>query len=722
LQGERTAETDALILQYFGLKRTAPDTPWIYRDSGQKPVRILTLAEVASLPPSLAREPDFLELLKAAISPGSLLWWPSEQGDREVVRTPDEVLVQIFANLVDQFDTDGFPTRILFWDPANAREGRVFSGIEHLPYLHRVRSMLTPLRQSVPPSPFAAEDPLQPGSLFTSAPVSDPGGAWVWQDVGLWNPHALSGNYSGPGPSAFRVMAKSRSNFALRAVQTHTLFSEEARIPAQSEDFAASALRIEGEQMRFYLQRTAVAGLGKTVYLSDPAIATWLRVERGVESKMPPNGIPDALGNGLAGIAFAEVPRVYGVEVAQGTSSRRFSILPSHYEMVSEEDPSGFVVIDYSLEYALPDASGEPRWIEYDRKLGARALKASWFESESAAPEFWEFSDPRSALGGMRGVSHPARFPAFFANRFAEPDARMDADGVVRRATGAFIRAGTVSASPSIPADRALPPLPEHLPVVLNRPFRSVAEMAYAWSGQPWKQLDFSIPESAYAGLLDVFCLRENEHPRALEAGRVSLNTRHPAVLEAVLHGTRLDEAAPGPVLSSGASGSAQQLAQALVARTASSDPQKGPLANLRDLSGSWRGGSTPSSSSGPVSGVQAYQGFAADLPAALSDAEGVLRSERARSAVFRALADAGGTRVWNVLVDVVIQAGRYPRSALGSRVGGAQILGAEARATIAQSELQGFTVEAQQRFWWHLAVDRLTGEVLDEQIEPVVP
>jgi hypothetical protein len=262
-------------------------------------------------------------------------------------------------------------------------------------------------------------------------------------------------------------------------------------------------------------------------------------------------------------------------------------------------------------------------------------------------------------------------------------------------------------------------PSPEQLPFILNRPFRSVAEMSYAWSGLPWKQLDFSTPESGFAGLLDVFCVAENDHPRALEAGRVSLNTRHPEVLEAVLYGVRLDEAAPRSVLSTGTAGSARRLAEALVARTSSTDPLRGPLTNLRDLVGVWRE-SIPGQpvATGSINGSTRFHGFASDLPAALTGAEWVLRSERARGSVMRALSDAGQTRVWNLLVDVVVQSGRYPRAAPGSRV--SRFSGGGQSAT--QTELEKFVVEAQHRFWWHLAVDRLTGQLLDEAVEVVDP
>ncbi len=46
-------------------------------------------------------------------------------------------------------------------------------------------------------------------------------------------------------------------------------------------------------------------------------------------------------------------------------------------------------------------------------------------------------------------------------------------------------------------------------PVVLNRAFRAVGELGYAFRDLPFKSLDFWSPDSADAALLDVFCLEE---------------------------------------------------------------------------------------------------------------------------------------------------------------------------------------------------------------------
>jgi hypothetical protein len=72
---------------------------------------------------------------------------------------------------------------------------------------------------------------------------------------------------------------------------------------------------------------------------------------------------------------------------------------------------------------------------------------------------------------------------------------------------------------------------------------------------------------------------------------------------------------------------------------------------------------------------------------------------QRFREAAIRPLAAAGSTRVWNVMIDLVAQAGRYPQ-----------------RTT----NFANFVVDGEQRYWVHISIDRLTGEVLDKQVEVV--
>jgi hypothetical protein len=64
---------------------------------------------------------------------------------------------------------------------------------------------------------------------------------------------------------------------------------------------------------------------------------------------------------------------------------------------------------------------------------------------------------------------------------------------------------------------------------------------------------------------------------------------------------------------------------------------------------------------------------------------------------VIRALADGGQTRVWNLLIDLIVQTGRIPDSA---------------------RDLTRFAKDGEARVWVHLAIDRFTGEILDKQLE----
>src|SRR5581483_2747177 len=62
-----------------------------------------------------------------------------------------------------------------------------------------------------------------------------------------------------------------------------------------------------------------------------------------------------------------------------------------------------------------------------------------------------------------------------------------------------------------VPTPTPTPPAPavsigdNWRPVMMNRPFRSVGEMGYAFRDQPFRTLSFSSASSPDAGLLDLF-------------------------------------------------------------------------------------------------------------------------------------------------------------------------------------------------------------------------
>jgi hypothetical protein len=227
-------------------------------------------------------------------------------------------------------------------------------------------------------------------------------------------------------------------------------------------------------------------------------------------------------------------------------------------------------------------------------------------------------------------------------------------------------------------------------PVILNRPFRSVAEIAYSFRGTPWRDIDFLDKTSPDAGLLEVFCLYEDPdeekltaaelagRPAQVGAGRVNLNAAGPEVIATLLTGTARDT---GNYISQS---EATSLAKTLVAFIRSTEANKGPLFSKSELV------SRPSSS-GTTSLI-------ATLSNSFSKPEDRSINDR-REAVIRALSDGTTVRSWNFTLDLVAQSGELPAAA---------------------KDLTKFQSFAERRYWVHFAVDRITGKLLDVQWETV--
>jgi hypothetical protein len=222
--------------------------------------------------------------------------------------------------------------------------------------------------------------------------------------------------------------------------------------------------------------------------------------------------------------------------------------------------------------------------------------------------------------------------------------------------------------------ESAVPPTPVDAPAsapassMLNRPFRNVGELGYAFkNSNPSTTLDFKTigtPTGANidAGLLDFFTY--NTAP--LRPGSVNLNTRNAPVLAAILKGAL-------PTESSAVVSQAQATAAAnlIVAETTNVTPGHGPAQYRADVT--------------RLAAVITGLPFSGD--------------EENRESIARALTEVGQTRTWGLLIDIVAQSGRYPPTANG---------------------LADFVVEGEKRYWLHVAIDRFTGEVVDQQLEAV--
>jgi hypothetical protein len=217
--------------------------------------------------------------------------------------------------------------------------------------------------------------------------------------------------------------------------------------------------------------------------------------------------------------------------------------------------------------------------------------------------------------------------------------------------------------------------------VMLNRPFRNVGEFGYAFRASiaptptpsiP-KTIDFTTATSPDAPILDLFTY----NAAGVRAGIVNLNTQNPAVIAALLKGAITNE------LSSATIGHA-------AANNAASSPIPAPTVGIIASTASGAEGTAVK----PALGRQEVTRLVTAAASTISSS-----SEEAKESVARALAEVTQTRTWGLMIDVIAQSGRYPPSA---------------------KDLADFVVEGEKRYWLHIAIDRFTGEVIDQQLEAV--
>ena len=174
---ELSVASNPYIQRDFGLQWDLVDSRWNYVGSTGSAVQssIETLAQVAGE----NREPNFFELLKAVILNGTVglgsgpsatfvasepKYYNSDGGFSE-----DYQIVQIGANVIDEWDSDNIPTFINFGSESVA-------GIENLPYLNKL-------------------------IFCPSFPATTDGQFDAWLVPSLWNPHQ-----NAPGTGTIRIV------------------------------------------------------------------------------------------------------------------------------------------------------------------------------------------------------------------------------------------------------------------------------------------------------------------------------------------------------------------------------------------------------------------------------------------------------------------------------------------------------------------------------------
>ena len=781
-----TAAAQTKIKQAFGLVWDPVNLLWVYTSpnsansggsyaggsssngpasSGLAASTIKTLNVVASE----GREPDFFELLNAGILRGSLGVRSSINGQEYTLQpgeiTPEGQVFQIGANIIDQYDTDDYPTLIRAYMPVVMRNVDAntlyyvygkgpaaltpydFAGVENVPYLSQLR--LRVYRPEISQGNLAGRPYIQ-GTLMPQ----------------FWNPHQNAGNPSATHPGKFRLIqtfgsirvntqnyspanykAGDPSNTGFNSANDSQTSppsewpsSELATpLPQPEIDFSGSltfanpgflkpanvsytsvpqdirpALTPDQDQggfVGFWLGQTAISGPDNTPWdinvwkKSGQTAATFPPTDpnqtctlsmNSVYNQVTPLPATDPFWKGDTvsaanfnlryptfelqyqdGSVWKTYQRFDGVDAVLIKNPDADPTYPSftgefHELITGRIDPRGsrlglMVILDTPGVTTMTgvESATTPPYAYYTTPI------ANSWQSRGPAGDAMMTETAGGPLPGNQSGAifttefNPTNYNAYYqywqfmynvANSGGDLNYYSDNDQVIRRGDN---RISPTTANPLIPSATAQP-------IMLNRPFTSVADLGYVFRDLPFKTLDLFSAGSADAGLLDLFSIHQGP---AVIAGKVNLNTNNTTLLAQLLTGgvkTELD----GGTLSAT---EGTNIATAITTTT-----QTTPFTGIWDLPAFLAG--TPFLNS--ISGSGAMN-----------------KTKTQIEAVPRQLASVTDTRCWNLLIDVITQTGRYPKTATNPGQ---------------------FLVEGERRYWLHLAIDRRTGKIVDEQLEPV--
>jgi len=713
----------AAISNYFGLVHAPDGYSWNYTPST---TAIAQLYQVATLSPP--RSPNFFELLQAGILQGSLPplvtpWTASATGTYV-----SEVTMQMGANIIDQYTSDNWPTVINF-------NHETYAGNKSLPYLNEF---------------------LQ----WTYRPLTDSAGDTNRSDIMMvcpvefWNPYQNSSTLpsSGSGPSNLRVLMEavgstnngvtnywsmqgvsstgSHTNnvspyVSLGTAPTNTYaFPATFNFPNSTADankpgatFTNSTAFSEPSILTNGMGNTSSSGAvnywtnftesgnsisgflaGYATNLPDSRIVTSMHTNTATDYEYLNSGLvssgtgdigfqvqfQDSSGNWHPYQGYAGNTTVSSQITPISFSTAQGAMGYSDHSGATPYGPtvSGAVTCFQNFNYYVQSAGfGDPRAYLWGMSFEQASPNMSVRPDTKTAgvvrgrngnyPEGYSY--PYSTGGGNTWTPYHAYEGMFNENAsnnvFASAAGwttntyQSDADGIFRPGDG-YLGA---NANPYLATNATSFAA---RPIILNRPFRSVGEMGFAFRGQaPWKSINFFSTNSADMGLLDIF----GNDPAPLVAGKINLNTRQPVTIQAAIQGAYKTEQIGSTPLSTLSSSESSNIASAITTFTSTNS-----YINRADL----------------VRQTTPYINYFSPT----TDATIKPR----REAVVRALGELGTTRTWNLLIDVVAQVGHYPPNA----------------ATANPGDLSKFIVEGERRYWLHVTIDRVTGQVVDEQLE----
>lgn len=667
---------DAAIQSCFGLVWKPAQARWEYVGStGSTTISSIdTLDAVATA--AMKREPNFFELLKAGILEGSL-GVPAQQktlakgdpatlssittgGQYYLENSRDLQLLRIGANIIDCADGDNYPTIISFSTDLEV------AGVEDLPYFYGMT--MVGLRQSTTTTVS--------GVVTTQLTAAD----LVWIPS-FFNPHATSSPDAGPvtltasSPSGVLTEVKLSDGVSLKQSGLSRLFSSLPAISIAASGFhdapAPSRATQNGDASRLDKQVLRTNG---TTYVDSTAadVQGWNLFSYQHDYMATQSGYIATMTWPTGSIHRVLVQNVI-VRLQYGSRSgipKTYATLTGHEAFPAETGWNG-----------TPSAS-EGSYTGFGPSFASAARL-----NNTTLDNFTYFAvpaDPRTTRWGLAsGDSRGA---------FATPSVSDRNDGV-RTAVPFSTLSAVVTASTRMfytlwpqggESTNKIPDRDSLLrrvdgsqgdnanlyrlltdttrrPIILQRPYRSVGELGYVFRDTPWRTLNFSDPNSADGALLDLFSVCDEP---SVTAGRFSLNTPQTIVQKSLLQ-------------------NAAQISTTLAASLATA--YKGFA---------FTGAANTPTSTLPYTPAQLANFIGTD-PSALS----AVVNKPPREAAVRALASTTQTRTWNLLIDVVAQVGHYPANT---------------------TSLNNFNVEGEKRYWLSVAIDRYTGQVIDQQLEPV--
>ena len=690
------------------------------------------------------REPDFFELLRATILDGSLGQYtnipPAAAGvtggnvfSDVHMSNKDHHVLSIGAAIIDQADPDSIPTRIQFKPPAaTGTNWWTAYGVESLPYITQVypiSGMVTAsstqwstylLFQLANPHNGPVLSPAAPqvrvrvdggvglftgGNGQTYATASDRQtslftGQSIAFTTGAYPPSSSPTPAATPGvatypavgsasaPGGFERLPGTAINqyVGLRLLPDHTLTLASSGNPPQlTLFFGTDSAHQFNVTMEYLVPGTTLTWVPYNHFIGINDPSSWINgATVAVRDAGALSGTPNSTRDQFTTSRLLDSPKPYCFMKADPRSTR-----------------FGIFQVDTNFSSSLARIL-QPLWPDNASTVGNGNGYGGLVLDTTPSTAGGVLEHVPLRFGATSGVNY---YPATFCINSGQTSSvrnndatnYTDNDGIIRPGDAVYPDPTRTSSGSSTPwhsyTVSSVTYRPDW-PIMLNRPFRSVAELGYAFRDLPWKSLDFFTDRSADAGLLDVFCINDGTPvydassnivgmaTPSMVAGLVNLNTRQTPPIQAILAGSIWDELTPANsyTKTGPAADSAQTMAPLVVGTTAAA-----PLQNRSELI------SRTASPTLPNQVLPVYTGPTANQTDQLVKAQ--------REAVPRALASVGQTRTWNLMIDVIAQSGNYPPGA---------------------NDLANFVVQGEQRYWVHVAIDRFTGQVIGKQIEVV--